>query len=145
MKTGTELITIERMEQINLHGYSISEDIKTNDCKQLLHAAAELLNSEPKAIVKPYKWSFTKFKKLCLKPYKERLVIAGAFIAAEIDRLNHLYEMSAKEKAAADAGAKLREMQLSGNCIQSIRQFISVSKEMGESMEKLHNILISKL
>jgi len=36
----------------------------------------------------PQGWDESYFAKLLDKPYKERLVIAGALIAVEIDRLN---------------------------------------------------------
>ena len=52
------------------------------------------VNIEP---LVPEGWSFELFKKMCNKPYKERLVIAGALIAAEIDRLNAIERNLKKE------------------------------------------------
>ena len=95
MKTGIELITEERQKQIDKHGFT-AEHHALNSKKwykegQLIEASIKLsytipYNEEPK------NWDETWFNKLCNRPYKERLVIAGALIAAELDRLNYLEE-----------------------------------------------------
>lgn len=103
--TGIELIAKERQEQIEKHGISIEWDIKNNNHCQLAHCAgmltyndAEELNAESLddnnenydfSHVCPPEWSEEWFNKMMNKSYKERLIIAGALIAAEIDRIQH--------------------------------------------------------
>jgi hypothetical protein len=93
MKTGIELIALERQEQIDKHNYTIYDDVDDNDEGQLADAAAKLCADDiggywpTKSL--PSGWSQEVWDKMTNKPYKERLIIAGALIAAEIDRLNH--------------------------------------------------------
>lgn len=95
-KTGIELIAIEREEQFEKHGRSIDNDIRDNSTNQLTMAASILCVDYPykhltlKDIEEyqcPATWDKELWKKMVNKSYKERLVIAGALIAAEIDRL----------------------------------------------------------
>lgn len=90
MKTGIELIAIERQEQIEKHGRTIENDVKTNSNSQLMQGAVALLSNNGNAEYgnMPSKWDDGLCEYMCLKSYKERLIIAGALIAAEIDRLN---------------------------------------------------------
>jgi len=94
MKTGVELIAIERQEQIEKHGRTIEQDVEFNSDfeKPLTKAAAALTveygNALASEAMKPQGWDAAIWKKMMSKPYKERLIIAGAFIAAEIDRMN---------------------------------------------------------
>ena len=88
-KTGIELIAEERQEQIEKHGYTAHEDDNMNDEMQLRIAASRLLgdrNDYPS----PDGWNGTGWRYMNDKPIKERLIIAGALIAAEIDRLQRL-------------------------------------------------------
>lgn len=91
MKTGIELIAEERQEQIKKHLYSIAHDIEVNDNEQLAHAAEMLLAVEREEGIDsdsfPDGWDKDICRKMLAKSYKERLIIAGALIAAEIDRL----------------------------------------------------------
>jgi len=97
-KTGIELITQERQEQIERHGRSIERDVIENANEELNHAAATLLFNGTKMIdgtavrldTCPSPWEVPLWQKMASKPYKERLIIAGALIAAEIDRLQSL-------------------------------------------------------
>lgn len=91
MKTGIELIAIERQEQIEKHGRSIQNDIDRNDRHQLPEAAAILAYPFHYAIDNedtPFGWDTDDFNRMMIKPTLERLIIAGALICAEIDRLN---------------------------------------------------------
>lgn len=102
MKTGIELITQEREEQVTKHGRTMVGDEKANNHFQLSEAAGLLtyLNEED---VKPngdepdfshccpVEWDETIWNKLMSKPYKERLIIAGALLAAEIDRIEFVF------------------------------------------------------
>lgn len=88
--TGSELISQEREEQIKKHGRSIEDDINENEDGQLSLAARIL--SQPTiedAQGPPYMWDSPIWYKMIKKSYKERLIIAGALLAAEIDRMNN--------------------------------------------------------
>lgn len=94
MKTGIELIAIERKEQIEKHGYTILEDKEYNTSFEypLTKVASALSiddngNRLAKEAMKPINWNQESWDKMMSKPYKERLIIAGALIAAEIDRI----------------------------------------------------------
>lgn len=86
MKSGAELIAQERQEQIEKHGYSIEEDENINPAGQLWQAAIAVIHGDVKEL--PDNWAPTShMEHMCSKPWKERLTIAGALIAAEIDRI----------------------------------------------------------
>ena len=93
MKKGIELIAIERAEQIEKHGRTIASDVRNNSEFQLTDAASFLCkpDTDPEDYdiqdYLPVGWDLDIFTKMCYKPYKQRLIIAGALIAAEIDRL----------------------------------------------------------
>lgn len=96
MKTGIELIAHERQEQIEKHRRTIESDVTNNGYKQLSEAAKLLLN-DPRHLssdhideeVVPFNWDVDVFRYMMDKPYMERLIIAGALIAAELDRINN--------------------------------------------------------
>ena len=95
MKTGIELIAEERREQIEKHGYTVLKDVAHNSNEQLSIAAGWLSYNEwgcaeMNDVIHdhcPHGWSQELWAKMCNKPYKDRLILAGALIAAEIDRL----------------------------------------------------------
>ena len=86
--TGIEVIAKERAEQLSKHHYTIGKDFKFNDDGQLRQGALFLLTEDYGSSV-PKCWDEDIFKKMKNKSLKDRLAIAGALIAAEIDRLNH--------------------------------------------------------
>ena len=95
MKTGIELITEERLEQIQKHGRTLEYDANYNDNGQLIEAASILLTPnlqhaeleyDPNC---PFGWDDDIWEHIIEKSYKDRLIIAGALIAAEIDRLSY--------------------------------------------------------
>lgn len=94
-KTGIELIAEERKEQIEKHGKTIEFDVENNDLNQLTAGAHTLMvyptlheqNNDVIRRRKPIDWDDNLWLKMCKKSYTERLSIAGALIAAEIDRL----------------------------------------------------------
>lgn len=92
MKTGIELIAKERQEQIDKHGYLVRDDTFNNDECQLAVAAEMLLASVHEEGIDsksfPEGWNEELCYKILGKSYEEKLIIAGALIAAEIDRLN---------------------------------------------------------
>jgi hypothetical protein len=93
MKTGIELIAQERQEQIEKHGRTIKRDSDENENLQLAFGAAMLIESEWQEGIDresyPDGWDKDICDRMLAKTYKERLIIAGALIAAEIDRLQH--------------------------------------------------------
>lgn len=93
MKTGVELITEEREKQISKHGFTGEHHFNHPEWyedNQLIKAANLLaLKNLSYNTWFPKNWDAKWFKNLCDRPYKERLIIAGALIAAEIDRLSY--------------------------------------------------------
>lgn len=95
MKTGIELIAEERQEQIEKHNRTVILDVVRNSNGQLSEAAAMLAYNENNCLDLeeialdhcPESWDPVIWKKMVDKSYKDRLIIAGALIAAEIDRL----------------------------------------------------------
>ncbi len=99
MKTGIELIEIERKEQIEKHGRSVYYDLNMNTKYQLSFAAALMSAPDPREYAEaqnnygcPTGWDVDLWKKMINKGYLSRLVIAGALLAAEIDRLKAMQQ-----------------------------------------------------
>lgn len=95
-KTGIELIAQERDKHINKHHQFVEDDVEQNSDYQLANAAHSLCivelhewHTHDIRKQRPYNWNEDRWMKMATKPYKERLIIAGALIAAEIDRLNY--------------------------------------------------------
>lgn len=86
MKTGIELITKEREEQIEKHGFDAEIDKFYLD-NELIKAALYAIN--PKQFEFPFEWDKCYRDKIRFKSRIEQLKVAGAFIAAEIDRLQY--------------------------------------------------------
>ncbi len=91
MKTGIELIAQERQEQIEKHGRSIEYDLYQNNNFELKRGAIALLDNDRRRF--SGFWDRYICDKMIAKSYKNRLIIAGALIAAEIDRLNALKQL----------------------------------------------------
>ena len=92
--TGIELIAAERQEQIEKHNFDIVWDAAENT-KGELSVGAGILSQKfipVNLTLIPNGWDERLWRKMLNKPYKDRLIIAGALIAAEIDRLNYLEE-----------------------------------------------------
>lgn len=87
---GIELIRHERTEQIEKHHRSIEQDWKFNDREQLKIAAVKLLKNTVLQESCPKGWDSMIWDRMVNKSYRERLVLAGAMLAAEIDRLNYV-------------------------------------------------------
>ena len=85
MKSGIELISIERKEQIEKHHKSIEDDVTYNSDNELERFALSVITGDRSLF--PQYWREDIFNKISKKGRKERLIIAGALIAAEIDRL----------------------------------------------------------
>ena len=87
MKTGGELIADERHEQLFKHGHSVENDKNFFSEGQLKEAAVALVTHDNYV---PDNWNVEQFNYMMRKPELQRLIIAGALIAAEIDRLQSL-------------------------------------------------------
>lgn len=86
MKTGIELIAEERKEQIEKHGWDIQSD-SGYEKEELLKAA--LFCIDQKRFEWPFFWIMKYRTKIINKSRIDQLKVAGALIAAEIDRLSH--------------------------------------------------------
>ena len=84
-KTGVELIAEERNEQIEKHGFNDIHDSEHLDC-ELMQAAVYLLTQDE--YYYPPEWDKKWLEKFKKKDYVGRLKVAGALIAAELDRLH---------------------------------------------------------
>ena len=98
--TGIELISQERDEQIFKHKRTVESDKLLNKDFQLSEAAMNMcylseddlpMNAVRDDIIEipaPTGWNQELYNKMVNKSYRERLIIAGALIAAELDRIN---------------------------------------------------------
>lgn len=100
-QSGASMILKERIEQIMKHNRFIEDDVVQNTNKELSQAAVRLIydfsyikadydETKLLKLMIPKNWNAEIWDKMSEKSYKERLVIAGALIAAEIDRLNYI-------------------------------------------------------
>jgi hypothetical protein len=85
MTPGIKLIAQEREEQIEKHGRTIQSDLENNSNGELLEAAVVLTGLDGSKWF-PDNWDVNLSMKMIRKSKIEKLVIAGALIAAEIDR-----------------------------------------------------------
>jgi hypothetical protein len=91
METGIELIAEERREQIEKHGFDVLHNQEYYEGGQLIGAALFAITGDDKFY--PQEWGDWWLKKMFAKVGSrvqlniERFKIAGALIAAEIDRL----------------------------------------------------------
>lgn len=98
--TGVNLIAQERQKQIDKHGFTGKHHVdhpEWYDNDQLQIAATTLLMHELQEVVYvdenlPDGWDLEWFEDLNRRQHKERLIIAGALIAAELDRLKAMEE-----------------------------------------------------
>lgn len=81
---GLPAIIQQREKQLKL-GRNVEHDNKYNAAGELLDVAAALIKNDPDLFGRSG-WSWDWWHKVTEKPEKERLAIAGALVAAEIDR-----------------------------------------------------------
>ena len=99
---GINAIVIERSEQVARKGYTPIWDVKHRSEKKggwfpLVFAAYGMLN--PNVGSQPEFMDKEAWEKIVNKPYRDRLVVAGALIAAEIDRFDLAESMIKKHKS----------------------------------------------
>lgn len=102
--TGVALIATERDEQINKHHITEAQDVVRNADRQLAFAAYGLLGKAESIDINrdlcecrarcPNGWDGDTWARMWRKPYRERLIMAGALIAAELDRLTNISQLS---------------------------------------------------
>lgn len=86
-KTGVELIAEERQEQIKKHGHTAEkDDLKVDE--ELVGVARYILFANNDYLPKGY--DRDDIMQIFTRPRIEQLAIAGAMLAAEIDRLQRL-------------------------------------------------------
>ena len=90
MKTGLEIIVEERIEQIENHGYDADHDDKHVNGEMLKLALYFITGDED---FYPYGWVTPIKAEVFKKDRINQLAIAGAMIAAEIDRLQRKGEI----------------------------------------------------
>src|SRR5687768_14181044 len=88
--SGVYKISKEREEQVVKHGRSIQDDILHNPNGELIQAARALLKERPVLHDFPESWGVAACRKMLNKSTQERYAIAGALIAAEMDRAEEL-------------------------------------------------------
>ena len=88
MENGIELIAKERDEQIKKHGWTLQHDVDSHEKGKIVEVVVTALTSTAS---KDFPLGWEGFaEKIIKKSYKEKLIIAGALIAAEIDRVQKL-------------------------------------------------------
>ncbi|MBK8609124.1 MAG: hypothetical protein IPL84_04055 [Chitinophagaceae bacterium] len=92
--TGIELIAEERKEQLEKHSRTITEDVLFNRNGELVEGALATIFTVYNF---PPSWDKDICEKIRKKPRFQRLIIAGAFLAAELDRLLELGEMKKQD------------------------------------------------
>lgn len=93
--SGLELISMERHKQFSKR-ITIESDVEKNDMGQLKWAAQSLITELVEDF--PSDWDLETFKKWDGKQEVEKLVIAGALLVAEIDRLICVRTIGTKNK-----------------------------------------------
>ena len=93
---GVSQIYSEREKQIKKHGFDAENQAKNPQycgSGQLQYAAHTLLDLEVMGnveLIEPLNWDRERFIRLCEKPQEDRIRIAAALLAAELDRLEYL-------------------------------------------------------
>lgn len=86
--TGAELITKERIEQIQKHGFGPTRDDQYTRFELQLAAKAILNNEQDEW---PDGFDPQVFQHIMRKPMLDQVVIAAALLAAEVDRLQRAH------------------------------------------------------
>lgn len=96
--SGEALIVLEVARQRDVEGWSVKQDDQYTRREMVGFAIFNLILDQK---FFPPSWKIEWMKKTFDKPYKERLVIAGAMIAQELNRLNR--EENDKRKTEGDS------------------------------------------
>lgn len=85
--TGVEKIAEKRLDQKIKHGHSVKKDYEAYPDFELIDAAKATIDGDASKF--PETWDKDAAKRICAKSLEERLVTAGAMLAAQIDVLNY--------------------------------------------------------
>lgn len=99
---GVLAIAKERVEQLEKHGFDPNHDDQW-DGGELEQAAAALLNED--YLQWPKSWPQQDFLRMSEKGTRERLAVIGAFLAAEIDRIDR---QMAREVEGKEVGERMK-------------------------------------
>lgn len=123
MTIGIKMIAQERQKQIDKHGFTAAyhaDHPEFYENKQLSQAAVSLLVQDlaPHDLVTeiPSNWDVVWFQNLMDRGVIERLVIAGALIAAELDRLTELACYQKCESCQKETDIEIMENDDDSNC-----------------------------
>jgi hypothetical protein len=83
--TGIEMIAAERKQQIEELKFTVEKDVEKRNNGELLRFANYLISADSDYFPKGFHPDYV--NQFFMKPRIKQLTIAGAFIAAEIDRL----------------------------------------------------------
>ena len=83
--TGAEHIMLERAQQFRQHGHMVAGDVTENENEELLTMARAVITRNARLL--PNNWPVHTWQKIMAKDRVGQLRVAGALIAAEIDRL----------------------------------------------------------
>lgn len=104
VETGIAQIADERNRQITKLGKTVILDVQNNNHYQLSQAVGLLcwvgeedFDNDIDGCC-PTEWDLVIWRKMMEKPYTERLVIAGALLAAEIDRIQYIENKASEIK-----------------------------------------------
>ena len=104
-KTGGELIVDERDRQVMNHNFTIESDARVYRNGELVNTARAIIDCN--AELAPEGYLRTMAIKFIELPAVERLIVAGAFIAAQIDVFNYFTNMGLlMQKYAANVPEK---------------------------------------
>lgn len=84
MKTGIELITEERQEQITKHHYTAERDDQYINGELTIAAEASIEGDDADF---PADWNLVLIQRICDKDVIDRMIIAGALYTAEKERI----------------------------------------------------------
>lgn len=82
---GIEEIIIERINQLDNHKYKVDNDVKVHLKGELRSVAVALILNDSSFY--PLSWNEEQYKNWMCEDRVKQLAIAGAFLAAEIDRI----------------------------------------------------------
>jgi hypothetical protein len=141
---GLKLFTDERVKAIN-NGRTLDKDISENGSFQLINVARFLLlHVQPSEAQKERtvhalttlcpNWDKEKLKKYINKPFKERLVIAGTLISAELDKYEFINDKLGNDETLPTFKTILQQDECADNSGQYFNeQFL---KHFGVSLSK---------
>lgn len=145
---GARKITLERLDQLNKHGFDAAHDDYQNG--ELIEAAMFAMNEK---VYWPRGWGIEFQMKILHKTWEQRLAVAGAFLAAEIDRMEVkplLAEDNSVKARVLDSNRKRQDFEAMSNMdLKEIEEFLFtegyfvVSEEKYDSLTKTKPVTIT--